>query len=140
MELPVRGGRPDTKLQSRYSAVCHVVVSTITLVRLLLSQEWFRCRGCDVGCVCSKRQVGWRGPARQRDGLTSACWFGLCLGDGQQRARAFSMDVVQQWICNAMDQVECRQADARASCTGLSVPFHTSAGRCCGNKVVTRRD
>ena len=40
---------------------------------------------------------------------------------------------------NAMDQVGCGQADARASCTGLSVPFHTSAGRCCGNKVVTRR-
>lgn len=59
--LPVRGGGPDTKLQSRCNAACHVVGLTVALVRLPLSQEMVSLSSCDVGRVCSKRQVGWRG-------------------------------------------------------------------------------
>jgi hypothetical protein len=120
--LPVRGGGPDTKLQSRCSAACHVVVSTIVLVRVPLSQEWFRLEG-----------------SRQRDGLTSACLLGQCLGSGGSEGGLFQWASSRSGYRNAMDQVECGQADARASCTGLCEPFHTSVGRCCGNKVVTRR-
>lgn len=89
--------------------------------------------------MCLLKEASGLEGSRQRDGLTSACLFGQCLGSGG------SEDGISQWMSfssgyrNAMDQVECGQADARARCTGLCEPFHTSAGRCCGNKVVTRR-
>jgi len=103
--LPVRGGGPDTKLQSRCSAACHVVVSTISLVRLSLSQEWFRFRV--VMLVVSAQRGKWVGGVEiQRDGLTSACLFGQCLGSGGSEDGLFQWTSFSSGYRNAMDQVD----------------------------------
>jgi hypothetical protein len=135
--LPVRGGGPDTKLQSRCSAACHVVVSTIVLVRVPLSQEWFRYRVLML--VVSAQRGKWVGGVETKRRLNVGVLVWQCLGSGGSEGGLSQWASSRSGYRNAMDQVECGQADARASCTGLCEPFHTSVGRCCGNKVVTRR-
>jgi hypothetical protein len=88
--------------------------------------------------VVSAQRGKWVGGVeRQRDGSTSACLFGGALATGSGGGGLLQWRSFRSGYGNAIDQVDWRQADARASCTGLSEPFHTS--RCCGNKVVTRR-
>lgn len=92
--------------------------------------------------VVSAQRGKWVGGV-QRDKETAqrrrAC-LGSAWAMGSSERGLFQWTSCSSGYRNAMDQVECGQADARARCTGLSVPFHTSPGRCCGNKVVTRRD
>jgi hypothetical protein len=80
--LPVRGGGPDTKLQSRCSAACHVVVSTIALVRVPLSQEWFRYRV--VMLDVSAQRGKWVGGVETKRRLNVGVLVWAVLGQRQQ--------------------------------------------------------
>lgn len=48
--------------------------------------------------------------------------------------RRLAVGNATQWIRCSVDRLT-----QGLCCTGLTVPFHTSPARCCGNKVVTRR-
>jgi hypothetical protein len=66
---------PDTKLRARCGALCtvfHAVVSAVASLWLLFVAGTDSFGSGDVGRVCSKRQVGWRG-RKTKDGSTSAC-------------------------------------------------------------------
>ena len=83
------------------------VVSTISLVRLPLSQECFRFRV--VMLVVSAQRGKWVGgvKSRQRDGSTSACLFGQCLGSGgSSEGGLFQWTSFSSGYRNAIDQAD----------------------------------
>lgn len=78
MLLPVRGGGPDSKLRSRCSNASHVVVLSVTLVRLPLSPKWFRYRV--VMLVVSAQRGKWVGGVETKRRLNVGVLVRVVLG------------------------------------------------------------
>ena len=71
---------------------------------------------CDVGCVCSKRQVGWRGrdkeTAQRRRACLGSAWAAAAVRASFFNGRLLVVDIATQWIRWSVDRLTQGQ-DAR---------------------------